>query len=371
MGDPEVRRSTLDVHSLNTQVAGAGLDTSPQCEDKESTPVHAPAKKSVSFVTDDEADANPTSTDNADSVPNLNVFKRTRSLGLPGTARNDEERAVEEECLIVKKDDDEQTMEGMSQRDTLIWSERARMVALISAAYSISVFAVSLTGAIALDSASLLSLSLEALADFLGDCLVFWRFSGDIDEATGQIYDKQVRTLLNCYGCPHFFVSQASVLISGVMLTSCIIVAAGAIRKLAHAKHPHTTHWVLYIHGVIFVISSVLTAFKVWIARAIKSNVLMLDAVTGGVVAFLSGMYIVNAYLANRYPETWFLDSSMALIASAFIIIMACRTLHNNDFTTRTFWEHPEFSKGNFASGTPRERTRARNAAANDGSYTV
>jgi len=360
MGDPEVE--------------GAGLDTSPQCEDKESTPVHAPANKSVAFVTDDEADANPTSTDNVDGVPAAPVvFKRTRSLDLPGTARNDEDYVEEEECLIVKQDEDdeEETMAGMSQREIQMWSERARMVALISAAYSISVFAVSMAGAIALDSASLLSLSLEAMADFLGDCLVFWRFSGDIDEATGKIYDKQVRTLPNYYGCPHFFVSQASVLISGVMLTSCIIVTSGAVRKLAHAKHPHTTHWVLYIHGVIFVISFVLTAFKVWIARAIKSNVLMLDAVTGGVVAFLSGMYIVNAYLAHRYPETWFLDSTMALIASAFIIFMACRTLHANDFTNRTFWEHPEFAKGNFASGTPRERTRRQHAAANDGSCTV
>lgn len=317
----------------DAEVEGAGPSTSSPrrstCEDRVSTPVLLPARKSEQSVPSIEQDKNPISA----PVTRSDVFDR-------------EAETVEEESLIPK----EESRLGLSQREILIWNERARTVALISAVYSITVFATSMAGAIAIDSASLLSLALEALTDFFGDCLVFWRFSGNMDERTATIYDQ-----------------QASVLISFVMLTSCMIVTAGAIRKLAHSKHPHTTPWVLYIHGVIFLISTILTSFKVWIAYAIKSHALMLDAVTGGVVAFLSGIYILNAYLAHKLPDTWFLDSSIAIVASAFIIFMGTHTLCKNDFTNKSFWEQPSWApRGGFDTGTPKESLRRRSSFDND-----
>ena len=70
-------------------------------------------------------------------------------------------------------------------------------VGYTSLVYSLTVAGICFTGAVALDSSTLLATALEAAADAVGDSLVVWRFSSsDQDDAhLKEVYDEMVSPL--------------------------------------------------------------------------------------------------------------------------------------------------------------------------------
>lgn len=217
--------------------------------------------------------------------------------------------------------DDAYVPNGLTPEEYAVWSGYALRIAFISLTYSTGVMILALTASLAMDSATLLSMAVEAAADGIGDALVIWRFSGDQMDPTIESYDN-----------------QASVMIAFVMMGSCLFVSATAIRMLTHGHHQHHRTWVLWAHFGVALCSTVLTIGKVVIARKVKSRVLMLDACTGGIVALIGFMYFFLSQLKESHPHLWWMDSSFAIVASVFIFVVALHTLCSHNYADPAFW---------------------------------
>lgn len=105
-----------------------------------------------------------------------------------------DELASQEEQGLLNKTPDSGNPPEMSAAEMREWETHGLRVGWTSLIYSLTVLCVCLTGAIALDSSTLLATALEAAADAVGDSLVVWRFSTTESDSSSnkERYDEMV-----------------------------------------------------------------------------------------------------------------------------------------------------------------------------------
>jgi len=241
----------------------------------------------------------------------------------------------EEKHGLIPKEDH---VDELSDNETDLWNGRALRVAVTSLIYTLCVMCLSLSASLALDSSTLLGMAVEAAADSIGDVLVIWRFSGDQNDPEIQSYDN-----------------QATVGIAFVMLGCCMFVCASAARKLAHHTDSQSREWVVWTHCIVAVCSGVLTFIKMVIARKVKSQVLFLDACTGGMIAVIGMMYVIISSVKTAHPEVWWMDSAFAVLLCFVIFAIAVWNLSQYNWTNPEFWTVFEKAKAAVTAQSPHQ----------------
>eukprot|EP00899_Mesostigma_viride_P009864 jgi/Mesvir1/1887/Mv22917-RA.1 len=199
----------------------------------------------------------------------------------------------------------------------------ARIVSWVSLWLTFFAGVLGLIAALVFSSAATLGYALEAFVDMFSSVLVLWRFRFEDEDETVSARANASRE------------RRASVGIAVALIFISILVGVKAMLHIVNGIVPDRAVLLQLLSTVSIISMSLLAAVKYYIAA------MQNDAHSSLAVVFMSIGVLASAAVHHAYEHIWFLDSAVALVVSAALMLCGARTLAGARWWDAEFWRAP------------------------------
>lgn len=195
----------------------------------------------------------------------------------------------------------------------------AYILSWISLALTLVAFVVGVAIAAVTQSAAMLAFGLENLVDCFSSILVLWRFwGGGVGEDSASEQELETRE------------KRASVGIAFSFLLLAVIVGGIASAHLSAEEAPDSLKLLVALSVPCVVIFGALGVLKFHMGRKLDSPSLKKDGICSGAGAFISAGTALGGIMLLSGADSWWFDSTVAVLVCTFLFMYACWTLTRN-----------------------------------------
>lgn len=214
----------------------------------------------------------------------------------------------------------------------------ARLLARVSIAVKLCMFALGLLVAVAGQSSSMLAFSLEAIVGVVSSSIVLWRFSGGAEAAA----DLEATPAVSGYSLREL---HAAVAIGLSFALSGFVVLLDAVVHLARRDVSDHERALLGLAGPSWLILMGLGLAKMYTSRKLASDCLFEDGVCSMGSSLISLAIVLSIIARRNNHDVWYLDGSFAVVMSLAFFVYGAVIVYPHKWWRRTFWLGSQLSK--------------------------